>query len=107
MGDGQQQIKRLAWGWKQRGRLEAKALEALFIGLMAPAQFSADRMLEMHHHRAAALKRRFWPKRTAAAQHNAGTILPIAGVQRSTDPMITSIEPRIAMMSATFTPFKR
>ena len=35
----------LAWGWKQRGRLEAKALEALFIGLMAPAQ----QLLEMHH----------------------------------------------------------
>ena len=45
MGDGQQQIKLLAWGWKQRGRLEAKALEALFIGLMAPAQ----QLLEMHH----------------------------------------------------------
>ena len=45
MGDGQQQIKLLAWGWKQRSRLEAKALEALFIGLMAPTQ----QLLEMHH----------------------------------------------------------
>ena len=45
MGDRQQQIKRLTWGWKQRGRLEAKALEALFIGLMTPAQ----QLLEMHH----------------------------------------------------------
>ena len=45
MGDGQQQIKRLTWSWKQRGRLKPKALEALFIGLMAPAQ----QLLKMHH----------------------------------------------------------
>ena len=78
---------------KQRCRLETKAFEALFIGLMAPTQ----QLLKMHHTSSVRLT-----ETHAAAQHQ-----PIAGVQRSTEPMITSIEPRIAMMSATFTPFKR
>ena len=60
MGDGQQQIKLLAWGWKQRGRLEAKALEALFIGLMAPAQ----QLLKMQH-----TSRIRFTETHAAAQH--------------------------------------
>ncbi len=45
VGDGQQQIELLAGGGKQRCRLEAKALETLFIGLMAPAQ----QLLKMQH----------------------------------------------------------
>ena len=60
MGDGQQELELVAGGREQRCWFKAEALEALFIGLMAPAQ----QLLKMHD--ASSIR---FTKTDTAAQH--------------------------------------